>query len=100
MNAITIPHEFQTHAIETREAANRCSFVKKAEAPALSPTRDGDRRPAALGRRGRGRGAFAEQFGEFFRHGAAQLLGVDDRHRAPVIAGDVMADADGDEFDR
>jgi hypothetical protein len=35
-----------------------------------------------------------EEHGEFFEHDAAQLLGVDDGHRAAVIAGHVMADAD------
>src|SRR5499426_2377704 len=35
--------------------------------------------------RGRlGRGALVEQLGELFGHGAAEFLGVDDRHRAAV----------------
>jgi hypothetical protein len=36
------------------------------------------------------RGAlFVEQLGKLFEHDAAQLLGIDDRDRTAVIAGDV-----------
>ena len=46
-------------------------------------------------------GAFlVEEFGEFFEHDAAQLLGVDDRHGTAVIAPHVVADADRDQLDR
>ena len=41
-----------------------------------------------------------EQFGELFGHRAAELLGIDDGDRAPVIARDVVADADRDQLDR
>src|SRR5262249_48708210 len=41
-----------------------------------------------------------EQRGELFHHGAAQLVGVDDSDGAAVVAGDVVADADGDQLDR
>ena len=41
-----------------------------------------------------------EQFGEFFQHGAAELLGIDDGDGAAVIARDVVADADGEQLDR
>ena len=46
-----------------------------------------------------GRG-FVEQLGELVRHGAAELLGVDDGDGAAVIARHVVADADGDQLDR
>jgi hypothetical protein len=36
---------------------------------------------------------FLEQFGQFFEHDAAQLLGVDDGDGATVVAGHVVADA-------
>ena len=42
---------------------------------------------------------FVEEFGEFFEHDAAQLLGVDDRHGEAVRAGHVVADTDRDQFD-
>src|SRR3546814_19078494 len=41
----------------------------------------------------------SEQGRELLHHGAAELVRVEDRHRTPVVARDVMADADGDEFD-
>src|SRR5271163_266332 len=41
-----------------------------------------------------------EELSQFLRHGAAELLGVDDRHGATIIARHVMADADRDELDR
>src|SRR3546814_17252531 len=41
----------------------------------------------------------SEQGRELLQHGAAELVRVEDRHRTPVVARDVMADADGDEFD-
>src|SRR3546814_2840447 len=43
---------------------------------------------------------FVEEFGQPFHHGAAKLLGVHDRHRIAIIAGDVMTDADRDQFHR
>jgi len=43
---------------------------------------------------------FLEQLGKLFGHDAAELLGVDDGDRAAVVARDVVADADGDQFDR
>jgi hypothetical protein len=43
---------------------------------------------------GVGATVFLEQLAEFFEHDTAQLLGVDDRHGAAVIAGSVVADAD------
>jgi hypothetical protein len=36
-----------------------------------------------------------KQLNEFFSHDAAELFGVHDRDRPPIIAGDVMTDADG-----
>ena len=42
---------------------------------------------------------FLKELGQFFGHGATQFLGIDDGDGALVIAGHVMADADGDEFD-
>ena len=41
-----------------------------------------------------------EQLGELLDHRAGELLRVHDGHGAVVIAGHVMADADGDQFDR
>src|SRR3546814_9338163 len=43
---------------------------------------------------------FVEEFGQPFHHGAAKLLGVHDRHRIAIIAGDVMTDAERDQFHR
>src|SRR3546814_19975903 len=43
---------------------------------------------------------FVEEFDQPFHHGAAKLLGVHDRHRIAIIAGDVMTDADRDQFHR
>ena len=40
-----------------------------------------------------------EELGELFQHHAAQLLGVDDRHGAAVVAGHVVTDADRDQLD-
>src|ERR1051326_8425300 len=37
--------------------------------------------------------------GESLQHDAAQLLGIDDRHGAPVIAGHVVADANRRQLD-
>jgi hypothetical protein len=55
----------------------------------------------APGRRDRRRRLILiEQLGEFLDHGAAELLGVDDRDRATIVAGHVVADADGDQLDR
>src|SRR6516165_5790571 len=63
---------------------------------------------AALGPRTAGGGTievtpgkiFVEQFGELVSHHAGKLFGVGHGHRAPVVAGHVMADADCHEFDR
>src|SRR5215475_5359733 len=41
-----------------------------------------------------------EQLGQLLQHGAAELLGVDDRHGAAVVARHVVADADGDQLHR
>ena len=41
-----------------------------------------------------------EQLGKFLGHDAGKLLGVGDGDGAAIIAGDVMADADGEKFDR
>src|SRR5262249_19041873 len=50
---------------------------------------------------GRLRGVgLAEQFGELFGDRAAELFGVDDSHRAAIIARHVVADADRDQLDR
>src|SRR5215471_5187751 len=48
---------------------------------------------------GVGAAVFVEEFGQAFEHDPAQLLGVDDRHGAAVIAGHVMADADRGQLD-
>src|SRR5579871_2412626 len=42
----------------------------------------------------------AEQLGKLFGDRATEFLGVDDSHRAAVVAGDVMADADRDQLHR
>jgi succinoglycan biosynthesis protein ExoW len=42
---------------------------------------------------------FVEELGELFQHHPAQLLGVDDRHRAVAVAGHVMANADCRQLD-
>src|SRR5262249_42888076 len=69
-------------------------------AAALARGRDGALR--ALAARGAVvRGLFlVEQRGELLHHGAAQLVGIDDRDGAAVVAGHVVADADGDQLDR
>uniref|UniRef100_A0A0N5A5N4 LigA n=1 Tax=Parastrongyloides trichosuri TaxID=131310 RepID=A0A0N5A5N4_PARTI len=41
-----------------------------------------------------------EQLGQLFGHGARQLLDVDDGQGAAIPAGHVVADADGQQFDR
>src|SRR5689334_16200439 len=41
-----------------------------------------------------------EELGELLHHGAAKLFGIDDGDGAAVVAGDIVADADGDELDR
>src|SRR5262245_9661013 len=41
-----------------------------------------------------------EQLGKLFGHDAGKLLCVGHRHGAPVVAGDVMADANGEKFHR
>src|SRR2546430_4686801 len=41
----------------------------------------------------------AEQFGELFGDGAAELFGVDDGDGAAIVARDVVADADRDQLD-
>jgi len=41
-----------------------------------------------------------EQFRKLVRQRAAQFLGIDDGHGPAIIAGDVVADADGDQFHR
>ena len=56
-------------------------------------------RPDRLGRFGF-RSVLIEELSQFLRHGAAELLGIDDRYGAPIIPRHVMTDADGDEFDR
>ncbi len=73
----------------------------------------GDARDAGMKRRGvdhasslrapsrrLGRGLLVEQLGELVGHGAAELLGIDDGDGAAIVARHVMADADGDQFDR
>ena len=42
----------------------------------------------------------AEQFGELFGDGAAELFGVDNGDRTAIVARDIMTDADRDQFDR
>ena len=54
-------------------------------------------RPAARG--GRGALGLAEQFGEFFGDGAAELFGIDDGDCTAIVARHVVADADRDQFD-
>src|SRR3546814_1160220 len=41
-----------------------------------------------------------EQLGQLLHHRAAELLGVDDGDRATVVAGHVVADADGQQLHR
>ena len=47
-----------------------------------------------------GAGVGVEQRGELFGQRSGELLGVGDRHGAGVVAPDVVADADGEKFDR
>src|SRR3546814_18950378 len=44
------------------------------------------------------RSIFVKKAGQLLHHGPAKLFGVHDRHRAPIIARDIMADANGDEL--
>src|SRR4051794_25316795 len=44
-------------------------------------------------------GFLLEQIGEAFEHNATQLLGIDNRHGAAVVARDVVADADRGQLD-
>ena len=48
---------------------------------------------------GAGARVAVEERCQLFGHGAGQLVGVGDRNRAVVIAGHVVADADGQQFD-
>ncbi len=64
------------------------------ESPSLAPGRSRPR-PA-----GGGRIVFIEQGRQFIHDRAAQLLGVNQRDGATVIARDVMADADGQQLYR
>jgi hypothetical protein len=41
-----------------------------------------------------------KQIGQLVGHGAGQFLRIDDGDRTAVIAGHVMADADGEQLDR
>src|SRR4051812_15996438 len=45
-------------------------------------------------------GMLVKQFRKLLGHRAPELLGIDDGHGTAVVAGHVMADADGDELDR
>src|SRR5258706_625558 len=57
--------------------------------------------PAPVAARGRDVSmSLVEQFGELFGDGAAELFGVDDGDGAAIVARDVVADADRDQFDR
>src|SRR6516225_5262577 len=49
---------------------------------------------------GRGPMSLAEEFGELFGDGAAELFGIDDGDGTTIVAGDVVTDADGDQLDR
>ena len=57
------------------------------------------RRAAAAARLSRA-ALLAEQRGELLGHGAGQLLRIDDGDGAAVVAGHVVADADGQQLDR
>ena len=85
-------------------ARTRASSKASAAATMRSHQRHLLRALALFARRARRRAIFrrrlVEQFGELLRHHAAQLLGVDDRDGALVIARHVVADADGDQLDR
>src|SRR5215471_539842 len=48
---------------------------------------------------GVGAAVFVEEFGQALEHDAAQLLRIDDRHGAAVVARHVMADADRRQLD-
>ena len=41
-----------------------------------------------------------EKFCKFVGHGTAQLLGINNGHRAPIIARDIVTDANGNKFNR
>ena len=53
---------------------------------------------AAAAHAGVGAAVLVEELGEAFEHDAAQLLGVDNRDGAAVIAGHVVTDADCGQF--
>src|SRR6185503_11280378 len=52
------------------------------------------RRRAALRR------TFGEEIDQLFRHRAAELFGIENGDRAPIVTGNVVADTDRDELDR
>src|SRR5258707_9632846 len=62
--------------------------------------RSGMQSAPLAGRCGRHAVGLAEQFGELFGDGTAEFFGVDDGDRAAIIARDVVADADRDQFHR
>ncbi len=83
------------------EQARRPTACRRASQRRRVPrqaTRRGARAWCGAGRSAAG--ILLEQFGELLGHGAAEFLGIDDGDGAAVIARDVMADADGDQFDR
>jgi hypothetical protein len=75
---------------EIRRSWNGCRIKQFPPAP-LGELSDGSTRPGSL---------HLEQPRKLLDDRAAELLDVHDRHRALVVAGHVVADADGDELDR
>src|SRR4051812_27238862 len=61
--------------------------------------RDAGLRGPAAPDAGAAAGFLLEKIGEAFEHDAAQLLGINDRHGAAVVARDVVADADRGQLD-
>src|SRR5262245_4330799 len=89
-------HARSGNTCATNPAAAACSKPRRLRREIM---RSGMQAPPATTGRLRGVG-LAEQLGELFGDGAAEFLGIDDGHRAAIVARDVVADADRDQFDR
>ena len=84
--------------------SRRRPAARQAAMPATSQRRRARVHATRLRRARRARlfggSVFLEQLGELLGHGAAEFLGIDDGDGAAIVARHVMADADGDQFDR
>ena len=90
-------------------SASRMNPPMPVSSPHVRPPfrRRADRAPGFVVRPGRARGTCARpapgrcrRGRELLGHRAGELLDVGDRHRPAVVAGDVVADADGDQLDQ